>query len=89
MAVLTFMGIRVSLAAWQGMFYTRAPFSLLARTAAPLALLIVNYANVSAPFIHRRILVGASAGEGATVGTPNRSVSSLGSFICASALQSV
>ncbi|GLI71211.1 hypothetical protein VaNZ11_016331 [Volvox africanus] len=54
------------------------PFSKLAaivearRSATtPLALLIVNYANVSSPFIHRRILVGNSSGEGAFVGTPN------------------
>ncbi|GIL80117.1 hypothetical protein Vretimale_12940 [Volvox reticuliferus] len=54
------------------------PFSKLAaivearRSATtPLALLIVNYANVSAPFIHRRIMVSNSSGEGTFVGTPN------------------
>ncbi|EFJ40680.1 hypothetical protein VOLCADRAFT_119898, partial [Volvox carteri f. nagariensis] len=54
------------------------PFSKLAAIVearrspiTPLALLIVNYANVSSPFIHRRILVGNSSGEGNYVGTPN------------------
>ncbi|KAG2500145.1 hypothetical protein HYH03_001727 [Edaphochlamys debaryana] len=38
---------------------------------SPLALLIVNLADPSAPAIHRRIPVSDSAGEGDVVGTPN------------------